>query len=591
MKQKKNSLQTTHYKLRTRCVSRGVTLIDTLVGTALMLVIFLGIAGAIQLSLDVVTNNKARAGAVALANERMEYIRSLAYASVGTVGGIPSGTLAQTETTTMNGITYTRRTFIEYSDDSKDGTGGADTNGITADYKAAKVSVSWTSRTGERSVAVVTRIESLNGMEIACTPPCGTLALAVVDSQSQPVSNAQVAIVNSGTGVNLNTYSDTSGIASFIGSPAGSGYQITVTKAGYSTSQTYSTTAQNTSPNPAHLTVADGQTTSGTFAIDWVSILNVTTYSRTLNTWTDSFANENNISPASTNIEASGNRARFAGSQPWVDPAQLFSVTITPTALSRWGAFSWNDTMPAETTITYHVYYPVGSDRALVPDNVLSGNSAGFTANPIDVSSIPAATYPSLILEAYLVALNPSAPSPSIEDWSLTYESGAGVSVPFTLRGSKTIGSGPNGTVYKYDQSHTTSASGTLSLNSIEWDSYDFTVGAVTGYDIASFCVPKPMTIAPNTTVQTTIHLEPHTTNALLVEVKSAAGALLSGAKVWLTKGGSYDKTLYADSCGNSFFSNLTSGAYDLVVSMSGYATSTSTLNVSGTTPYSITLE
>jgi Tfp pilus assembly protein PilV len=111
-------LPTTHFR-----ASRGVSLIDTLVGTALMLVIFLGIAGAIQLSLDVVTNNKARAGAIALANERMEYIRSLAYASVGTVGGIPSGTLAQTETTTMNGITC-RVAPIEYVDDAKDGSAG-----------------------------------------------------------------------------------------------------------------------------------------------------------------------------------------------------------------------------------------------------------------------------------------------------------------------------------------------------------------------------------------------------------------------------------------------------------------------------------
>src|SRR3989344_5795420 len=62
--------------------SRGVTFIDTVVGTALMLVVFLGIAGVFQLSIDVVTNNKARAGAIALANERMEYIRSLAYASI-----------------------------------------------------------------------------------------------------------------------------------------------------------------------------------------------------------------------------------------------------------------------------------------------------------------------------------------------------------------------------------------------------------------------------------------------------------------------------------------------------------------------------
>ena len=64
--------------------SRGVTLIDTIVGIALMLVVFMGIAATFRLSIDVVTNNKARSGAIALADQRMEYIRSLSYASIGT---------------------------------------------------------------------------------------------------------------------------------------------------------------------------------------------------------------------------------------------------------------------------------------------------------------------------------------------------------------------------------------------------------------------------------------------------------------------------------------------------------------------------
>ena len=96
------SLRSTFYVLRTS--SRGVTLIDTVVGSALMLVVFVGIAGVFQLSIDVVTNNKARTGAIALANERIEYIRSLAYASIGTAGGIPSGLIAQSETVSLSGF-------------------------------------------------------------------------------------------------------------------------------------------------------------------------------------------------------------------------------------------------------------------------------------------------------------------------------------------------------------------------------------------------------------------------------------------------------------------------------------------------------
>src|SRR3990172_11037936 len=117
MQKIKNRLATGH-KLRATGFSRGVTLIDTLVAVSLMVLIFMGIFGAFQLSVDVVTNNKARAGATALANERMEYIRSLTYSQVGTVGGIPAGIIPQVETIVLNGITYTRRTFIQYADDS-----------------------------------------------------------------------------------------------------------------------------------------------------------------------------------------------------------------------------------------------------------------------------------------------------------------------------------------------------------------------------------------------------------------------------------------------------------------------------------------
>ncbi|MEK7132637.1 MAG: hypothetical protein AAB830_01165, partial [Patescibacteria group bacterium] len=139
-------------KLEARSSSqRGVTLLDTIVGSALMLVVFVGVAAAFQLSVGVVTNNKARAGAIALANERMEYIRSLPYASVGNVGSIPAGTIALSEATNSNGVSYTLRSTIQYGDDPTDNTGpgGADnfpaTYPSSLDCKAVRVGVSWNS--------------------------------------------------------------------------------------------------------------------------------------------------------------------------------------------------------------------------------------------------------------------------------------------------------------------------------------------------------------------------------------------------------------------------------------------------------------
>jgi len=573
---------------------RGVTLMDTIVGTSLMLVIFLGIAAAFQLSVDVVTNNKARGSAIALANERMEYIRSLTYASIGTSSGVPSGSIEQSEDVVLNGITFTRRTMITYADDPKDGIGAADANGITSDYKAAKVDVAWTSRTGTRHITLVSRFQPPAGMEIACTPPCGTLTVDVVNANSQPLSGASVSIVNASTtpAISINTFTNASGTASLIGAPASSGYQIVVTKSGYSTAQTYSVTAQNTNPTPGHLTVSDNQTTTGTFQIDVLSSLAASIYSLSTNTWSDTFSDESKIGSQTENIEVSGNRARFEGNQPWTEPADLYSVAITPTALLRWGTFSWDDTQPAETTITYHVYYPTGPTLTLVPDSVLTGNSTGFTTGTsVDVSTIPAQTYPSLVLGARLLALNPSAPSPSIEDWEITYESGQGIALPFTMRGAKTIGSGGAGTIYKYDQLLTTNSSGILSIPSLEWDAYTLSIAASTGYDISSSCSPQPTVIAPNQSATVQLFVSPHTANSLLVDVGDNTATALSGASVHLTNSSSYDETVIADACGQAFFSGLTSGDYSVEVSLAGYQTYTSgTVSVSDSTRHSVVL-
>jgi hypothetical protein len=263
--------------------SRGVTLLDTVVGIALLLLVFLGIYGAFKLSVDVVINNKARAGAIALAEQRMEYIRSLPYTSVGTVGGVPSGALAQTESLTFNGVLYSRRTLVEYLDDPADGTGASDTTGI-ADYKAVKVDVSWTPRTGgTHDIFLVTRLEPTPDTITSTTPESsvsgGTLTVNVLNAASQPVANAQVTIANAATSpaVNLTTYTNTSGVVQLIGTPAASNYSVVVTKSGYSTAQTYTSSSQNRNPVPANLTVTNGQTTSSTFSIDQLSSLTMIT--------------------------------------------------------------------------------------------------------------------------------------------------------------------------------------------------------------------------------------------------------------------------------------------------------------------------
>ena len=137
---------------------RGAGLIEVVVGAGLMAVVFVGLFGLLQFATRLATDTASRAGATALALERVEYIRSLAYSAVGTVGGTPAAALAASESITLNAVPYTRRTHIVYVDDEADGVGAGDTNGITNDYKRVKVEVSWARGELVRNVSIVTDI-------------------------------------------------------------------------------------------------------------------------------------------------------------------------------------------------------------------------------------------------------------------------------------------------------------------------------------------------------------------------------------------------------------------------------------------------
>lgn len=562
---------------------------DALVGSALLVIVFMGMYAAFQLSIDVVTNNKARAAAIALANERMEYVRSLTYSLVGTSGGIPSGSIAQNESITYNGINFTRRTFIQYADDPVDGTGASDTNGIIADYKIVKIDVYWTSHNRERHITIVTRVTPTNGVETAVSG--GTLTINTVNSAGTAVPNAEIHIVNSSVSpaVDLTTYSNASGTASFIGAVAGSGYQITVSKTGYSTAQTYSATSQNTSPNPGHLSISNNVTTSATFAIDLLSSRTIRTYTQVASTtWSDTFTSDASVATTS-NVLISGGVARIDGAAPF-SSGSLQSIAIGPASLYGWKTLSWSDSKPAGTSIVYRVYDATGS--TLIPDSQLPGNSAGFTSSGVDLSSISTSTYSSLRIGA---ALTGSVSTTSaIDSWSVSYDYGAQPlpNIAFSILGAKTIGSGPSGTIYKYDSNFSSGSNGSVDILNLEWDTYTITVnGTSTSYDIAQSCNPQPESLAAASTLTTNLFLAAHTVNSLLVDVRSAtSSALIPNASVGLSRSG-YAATSTTSACGQVFFPGLTSGSYTITVMKSGYTTYNATgVIIGGTSKRSVVI-
>ncbi len=481
---------------------RGVSLIDVVVGSAIFLIVFVALFGILRASVAVSGLAKARASATAIATSQVEYIRSLAYDSIGTVAGIPSGPIPQVQTVEQAGISYTVRTYIIYKDDDADGLGGADANGITTDYKIAKVSATYTINGVERDVTLMTHI-SPQGMET--TAGGGTLRISVVDAAGLPVSGATVRVVNDtlASPVDVTTFSDTTGTVLFGGAPASIDYEIFVSKTGYSSAQTYERNTANPNPTPGYLTVAEGQTTTGTFAVDLLSTLTLQTFSPPqTETFTDTFSDLTKLQ-VTTNTTVSVGALVLSGAPAYVASGSAVSSSTQPTHLSAWGSASATVATPADTTAVFHV---ADGNGTLLPDAVVAGNSTGFTTT-VDLSGVSTTTYPALALVGTLTTSN-SAVTPSISEWSLSYSEGPVplANVAVTLTGSKTIGSTDVGApIFKTEIATTTNANGVRTL-SLEWDSYTL---EVTGYTIQSQDPASPYELLPATAVTGSLILTP----------------------------------------------------------------------------------
>ncbi len=579
-------------EFRVSARQRGATLIDAIVGAALMVIVFIGLFGIVRLAVVSIGLGKAKTGATALANEQVEYIRSLPYNSVAVVGGIPAGTIPATQTITLNNIVYTRRTFVQYIDSSVDGVGQADTNGIQADYKVVKVTVSWPFRGSDRRVTLITNVvprgvETLDGG--------GTLVVNVVNAAGVVVPDASVTIRNTSVSPNINisTYSNSTGAANFPGAPVSSAYQVTATKAGYSTDQTYLVTATNTNPTPGTLTVISDRTTSSTFRIDLLSDLTIHSFTEVRSaTWTDSFSDMSKIDTAVGTAVSGGNAVLASTAGAYQSSGTLTSIAEAPTYLYGWKAVQFDKTTPAGTALRVHVYYDTATTTELVPETAIAGNASGLTSSPINISTLSPTTYPSLRLVADLTTTNAST-TPSLQEWRLTYDEGP---IPrpnsaFTVRGTKTIGTFSGNPVYKYQSSVTTGASASTTLENIEWDSYLIAkASSETTVSVAESCPFQPVGVNPGVSQNVNIIFAPVSTYSLLVYVSTASGVPIKNASVRLSRTG-YDTTILSSTCGQSFFRGLSSANYTLRISAPGYVSQTiNNVSVSGAATRSILL-
>lgn len=554
---------------------RGFSLIDVVVGIALMLVLFLALFGILRASLVLSTLVKAKSAATEIASTQIEYLRGLSYSSLGTVGGIPAGNVPQTSTTTIDGISYNVRTLIEYYDDPADGVGINDTNGVTTDYKIGKVTVSYSLYGLAKNVTLISNFVP-PGLESSTGG--GTLSIHVVNATGGNVSGASVQIVNASTSptINFTTFSDTGGIVLIGGAATSSQYQIYVSQNGYSSAQTYVRTSQNVNPTPGYLTIVQNQTTSSTFAIDQLAALTISTFSPAATIGFSDLFNDSSNLASQTNTQVTGGALKLAvGSLS----GSAHSIAISPNYLDGWGILSATIATTTGTNALVHVDDTSGN---FIPNSVLPGNSLGFSSFPISLTNIATSSYPGLTLEADLSS-NSTSTSPSIFDWSLSHTEGP-VPLPnisFTLTGAKTIGTDSNNKpVYKTIVSDSTGASATKT-ETLEWDAYSLALNTL---PLIESCQASPYQIQPATATTTTIIAGAATTNTLPIVVTNSANSTIANAEVILTNNG-YAATVPTSACGLAYFGGLTSGTYSATISATGHATKVfSGISVSGHT-------
>jgi type II secretory pathway pseudopilin PulG len=575
--------------------SAGFTMVEAIVVAAVSVIIFGSLLGAFKYTLDLINASRTKLSALSVANQRMEYFRSLPYDDVGTVLGIPSGTIPQNSTTTLNGIEFHERVLVEYVDDDADGQGGADSNAIVSDYKRVKLEYTWEIGGVSHNIMLVSDIVPRS---VETTAGGGTVRINVLDADSNLLPGASVRLFNTVTGpIDVTRITDASGVALFSGAPAGSDYEVEVTAtiAGhpYSTTQTYQATVANPTPVVAPFSVLEADVSTLTFQIGELSDLDIFTRSAiTEGVFQETFSDLLAVA-SSSDVTTSGG-ALVLQDVAGVHESDGFAFLgpITPAPLQSWQTLRIAAEALANTT--YRIQFFTGAAPGpftLIPDGDLSGNAIGFTDTIVDIRELDALAYPAIFVGVALETTDTNV-TPSVDEVSVFYRQSETIlaNAAFAMHGNKIIGTDASAQpIYKYDSNSSTDASGELSMNDLEFDDYTFAFG---GYDIKTACSAHPFIHQAGVDGELEVVLVADAANTLRVSVVDALGRLIPRADVRLYRAG-YDVTITTDGCGQVFFTGgvTADSDYTIEVSAKGYIpTSVTPFSISGDTVTTVTL-
>ncbi len=261
---------------------RGFSFVETLVATGIFLVVALAIYETYSVVFKLISFNKTKTAALELAEERVEFVRNLPYASVGIVSGIPVGVLPRITEYRRSGFVFQATTTVRNIDDAFDGTIAGLPNDLSpADYKLVEMEIGCIACEDFTPFVVTTTVAPKS---LETTSGNGALFVKVIDANGQPLPNIDVAIRGQGTStVVINEVTNNNGVLQVVDVPPGGFmYRVSTIDTGYSSSTTYAMGAVS-NPNPVNpdSTVLAGSVTQLTFAIDRLSSVRLHTVTPT----------------------------------------------------------------------------------------------------------------------------------------------------------------------------------------------------------------------------------------------------------------------------------------------------------------------
>jgi hypothetical protein len=207
--------------LREQMVRReeGLSMIEIMVATVFLFFALSVLLAVVAAASKAALASRMHSRAIYIANQKMEYLRSLDFDDVGYLNpqetSEPAGVLPRSEVVTMSGTTLTVTYIIYWVDDPKDGTGindeASDPSRRGKDYKHVEIVVSWSIPT-PNSYRVATNIA---GRESLGVPPIASFTSDTLPDNS--VVSGVVSIGVKGEKEASGTAADISGLALDIG--------------------------------------------------------------------------------------------------------------------------------------------------------------------------------------------------------------------------------------------------------------------------------------------------------------------------------------------------------------------------------------